>query len=231
MENKITELLINNWKYLAGAVGILVLIGAIYTLSITTKQKKEKTAQEQYFLIEKKLLELKAKSEAGEDDKKNVVEKPDFTSVSKELETFIDSNPKRLASKMAAIHLAKIHMDSGNLDLGLSTLEKVRDNENGVVSTLVLQQMGQIMALKDKCSEAIQIWQSILNNKNSSYIHDDVKIQQALCYVKTNDHQKAEEILTNLANKSVNPDMQSSSSSKDAEKYLRLLKFKKATGT
>ena len=220
------------WKLIAGAITALILGGALVTIVNGRGAQKEMTAQESYFAVEKKLMDLKSKQNpppkaAGKESKPEVV---DFTPIKADLQKVMADHPGTIAAQMAALHFANLLVDEKNYDLALSTLQKVETKKDGLVNTLVQQQIGQLQADKNNCVDAIAVWQKILERKEASFIHDDIKIQQALCYSKVNDFKKAEEILTNLANKT-NPEMSASPASKEAEKYLRLLMFKKASGT
>lgn len=229
------EFIEKQWKLILGTAGFVVLIGAVVTLVMVRATQKEKAAQESYFAVEKKLNDLKNKKpDALTADKK---EKPkaevpvDYTQIKKELEKVTTDFPGSIASQMAALHLANILVDEKNTDAALTTLQKVENKDRGLVNTLIQQQIGQLLADKQKCPEAIAIWQKIIERREAGFIHSETKLQQALCYSKMNDFKKAEEILTNLANQTANPEMSNSASSKEAEKYLRLIQFKKASGT
>ena len=229
------EFIEKQWKLIVGAAGFVVLVGAVITLVSIRATQKEKSAQESYFTVEKKLNDLKnPKPEAPTADKK---EKPkseapvNYTQIKKDLEKVSTDFPGSIASQMAALHVANILVDEKNTDAALATLQKVENKDRGLVNTLVQQQIGQLLADKQKCPEAIAIWQKIIERREASFIHNETKLQQALCYSKMNDFKRAEEILTNLANQTANPDMSNSATSKEAEKYLRLIQFKKASGT
>jgi tetratricopeptide (TPR) repeat protein len=220
------------WKLAFGIIGAAIVGGALMAVINGRGTQKELAAQESYFAVEKKLMDLKAKQTpaAGPDGQTAKAEPVDFTQVKKDLEKVMADHPGSIAAQMAALHFAHLLVEEKNFDLALSTLQKVETKKNGLVNTLVQQQIGQLQADKGNCNEAIAAWQKILERKEAAFIHDDLKIQQALCYSKINDLKKAEEILTNLANKGVG-DVSASQASKEAEKYLRLLMFKKASGT
>ena len=229
------EFIEKQWKLIVGAAGLVVLVGAVITLVSVRATHKEKSAQESYFADEKKLNDLKnPKPEAPTTDKK---EKPksaapiDYTQIKKDLEKVSTDFPGSIASQMAALHVANILVVEKNTEAALATLQKVENKDRGLVNTLVQQQIGQLLADKQKCPEAIAIWQKIIERREAGFIHNETKLQQALCYSKMNDYKRAEEILTNLANQTANPDMSNSATSKEAEKYLRLIQFKKASGT
>lgn len=220
------------WKLIAGVLAAIIVGAGLATIQAGRSTKKEMNAQESYFAVEKKLMDLKGKQNPPQKpgDKEAKPEKVDFTQIKSELEKVIADHPGTIAAQMAALHFANLVVDEKNFDLALSTLQSVETKKEGLVNTLVQQQIGQLLADKDNCKDAITVWQSILDRKEAAFLHDDVKIQQALCYSKINDFKKAEEILTNLANRA-NPEMAVSPASKEAEKYLRLLMFKKASGT
>lgn len=227
------------WKLIVGVFAGLVLVGALWALIANMSIKKEKLAQEDYFKVEKKLLELKAKQtplenplekkDIKKDSKKDEV--VDFSQSKKDLEKLISEHKGSVASQMAALHLANLLVAEKNQEGALAALKNVENKNKGLVNTLVQKQIGQLLADQSKCQEALNIWQKILDRKEAGFLHSETKIQQALCYVKMNDLKRAEEILTNLANQSLNPDIGDNSSSKEAEKYLRLIQFKKTSGS
>lgn len=224
------------WKAIAFVFLAAVVAGSGFSFVTYQKVKKEQNAQESYFLTEKKFLDLKNKKNNPEDATKDMKdlkkdEPADYASVKIDFEKVITNYPQSKAAQMASLYLADIFVAEKNRDQALATLQKVSNGDTGLISTLVQQQIGQILADKDKCQEAIQIWQKIINSKESDFIHNEVKIQQALCYQKLNDLKKAEEILTNLANQKSENGLEASATSKEAEKYLRLIQFKKTSGT
>lgn len=232
---KVLNFLEKQWKLITGALAFVIILGGIFIFVSYKNEQKEKKAQESYFAVEKKLFELKAKKETkptSSKDKKNQPEAPvDFTQIKKDLENVIQIHPGTVASQMAAIHLSSMLIEDKQFDLALENLKKAQNSKKGLVSTLVEQQIGQLMADQNNCQEAVNVWQKIVNRKEASFIHNEVKLQQALCYTKMNDLKKAEDILTQLANQVANPGMNEASNAKEAEKYLRLIQFKKASGT
>ncbi len=246
------NLIEKNWKLILGICGIIILIGGGLATQSALATAHEKKAQEGFFLIEKKYTDYKTKKDAPDQaaskpkDKKAAVAKAvetkpeakldsealaaQLTGIKKELENFIAENSKSKATQMAALYLAEILRQENNKQLALTTLQKVVTGDSGLVNTLVQQQIGQLLADLGKFQEAIDTWQQIINRKEAQFLHDELKIQQALCYQKLNDTKKAEELLTNLANQKVdNPS--DTSNVKEAARYLRLIQIKKMTGT
>jgi predicted negative regulator of RcsB-dependent stress response len=225
------KLIEKQWKLILSAFATILVLGAVLVFVSYKGTQKEKAAQESYFAVEKKLIDLKSKKAAppAKDQKTEVV---DFSQVKTELEKVMNGYPGTIACQMAGLHLAHLLLEEKNFDLALSTLQKVENKDKGLVNTLVQQQMGQLLADKEKCQDAITIWQKIVDRKEASFIHNETKIQQALCYTKLNNLVKAEEILTKLANLPPSAEMGNvNTTSKEAEKYLRLIQFKKASGT
>lgn len=216
------------WKLILSlAAALIIFAGAMAYMSMHSV-KKEKVAQESYFAVEKKLNDIR-NAQMNPATAGKVA--PDFTDVKTELEAVMADHPDTIAAQMAALHLANLLVQEKNFDLALSHLQKVENTDKGLVNTLVQQQIGQLQADKNQCNDAIATWDKILKRKEAEFLHGELKLQQALCYTELNDLQKAEEILTNLANQTANPDIGNSSTSKEAEKYLRLIQFKKASGT
>lgn len=216
------------WKLILSlAAAVIIFVGALAYMSMHSV-KKEKVAQESYFAVEKKLNDIR---NAQMNPAAGAAASADFTAVKAEFESIMADYPGTVAAQMAALHLANLLVQEKNFDLALAHLQKVENTDKGLVNTLVQQQIGQLQADKNQCKEAIETWEKILKRKEAEFLHGELKLQQALCYTELNDLQKAEEILTNLANQTVNPDMASSSVAKEAEKYLRLIQFKKASGT
>lgn len=234
-----------NWKLVLGLCAIIILGGAGLAVQSAVSTSSEKAVQEKFFIIEKKYTDYKTKMEMPDKPKADKsttpaaainpkptaeVLKMQLATVKQDFEKFISDSGKSKAAQMAALYLAEILRQERNNDLALTTLQKVETKDSGLVNTLVQQQIGQLLADGGKCSEAIALWGKIIARKEASFLHNDLKIQQALCYQKLNDSKKAEELLTNIANqKSEGP--ADSPTVKEAAKYLRLLQIRKVTGT
>lgn len=246
MELNFMTLLEKNWKLVAGLFALLVIGGAGFIIQAGLATAKEKKAQEAFFKVEKKYTDYKTKSQLPDKPEPTqgaVAEKKptpealaaDLTTAKAELQTFIGDYPKSKATQMAALYFAEIARQENNKELALTTLQKVQTGDSGLVNTLVQQQIGQLLADTEKCKEAIDMWQKIVTRKEANFLHNELKIQQALCYQKLNDPKKAEELLTNIANQKVddpqNSSSQNSSAAKEAARYLRLMQIKKVSGT
>ena len=220
----------NNLKTIAIVlVAFLVGGGAVAFISQSAKAK-EKSAQENYYLVEKSFYELKAKKDAPPNPAAKT-EPVDFTKARQDFERIIADYPKSVAAQMSALNLASILIEEGKSAEALTALKNVEAKSGSLVSYLVQQQIGLLLADQDKCQEAIDTWEKVIKTSEASFLHAELQLQQALCYSKLNNAQKAEAILTNLSNQTANPEMGDATTAKEAEKYLRLLQFKKASGT
>ncbi len=225
-----TKVLEQYWKPVAGLFIAVVIFGGVTALVYNRSKAKEEKVQESYYVIEKKLLELKQRASAPADAAKKV-EPVDYSEVKKDLEAFANENVGTIAAQMAALHLAELQVTDKNSAAALTLLQKVETKDKGLVNTLVEQQIAQLLAGQDKCQEAIAVLQKIIDRKEAAFVHNDAKLQQALCHVKLGNTKQAEEILTNLSSQSSQAEYGNSPATKEAEKFLRLLQFKKTSGT
>ncbi len=234
LKMKLMNIIEKQWKLILGAFLLFVVAGLGVSFLSFQKTKKEQIAQEKYFLTEKKFLELKNKKNAPADEKTKtpaVNTDAEMAQLKTEFEKVIADYPGSKAAQMSAVYESDILVTMKDKAQALAVLKKVESNDAGLVNTLVQQQIGLLLADQGQCPEAILLWQKILDRKQASFIHNEAKMQQALCYHKMNDSKKAEEILTNLANQKPDAGLETSAISKEAEKYLRLIQFKKASGT
>ncbi len=215
-----------NLKSIGLGFAALIVVGLVVTVVINQSEKKEKTAQENFAVIQDKLNKLNEKAPAADKDSKAPV--VDIVSLKKDLEDFITKNTGTVAAQIAGMSLADIYANEKNSTEALNVLKKIETNSSVLSNVLVLKKTGQVLADADQCKEAIAVWEKVLANKKAEFVFSDIKIKQALCYQKLNDLQKAEDILNQVKN---NKSEGHEQSSLEAEKVLRLIKFKKASGT
>lgn len=224
------EIFEKQWKLIVAVLLSVVVVGAAITLNNVRKAEKEKQAQEKYFVTEKKFFDYKNKQSLPPEQSLQVPD-VDVNQLKADFEKILNENPGTVAAQMSALYYSSLLAEEKNFDAALALLQKNETGSKGLVNTLLQQQLGQLQANKQDCASAVQTWQKIIDRKESSFLHGEIKIQQALCYSQMKEFQKAEEILTNLANQTANPELGESRVSKEAEKYLRLLQFKKTSGT
>ena len=225
------ETLEKHWKLMMGAFLALVVIGLGVIGAIYVGQNKELKAQEDYFIIEKNYLEAVTPPAQNSKDPTKAEAPKDLTFAKTGFENIITKYPKTKAAQMAALYLAKIYSSEKNDQKALDILQKNMSSSSDLISALIQQKVGQMQADLGKCDEAIATWEKIIKNSSIEFMHSEVKIQQALCYEQNKDYKKAEEILTNVANQKSDAQNPASGTGEQAEKYLRLLRFQKASGS
>lgn len=238
-------------KIVVGAIAAFVVIGVGVSLVGYFSEKKEISQQEKYYLIEKTYTEKKrgfeeaARAEmtqaqqAKKDNEKKVpafdpskkasgdIQK-DYGSVIAGFESFISESPNTKAAQMAALNLSDIYLSYKKNDEALTVLQKVEKglDKDGVLTGLVWMQIGNILADKKDCKGAVEKWQIIANNKDLAFAHDEAKLRMGLCFESMNDLAKAEELYTEISKKE-DRNTTDFAASREAQKYLRLLKVKK----
>ena len=233
-----------NFKLLAAGCTGLLLIGLIWMFSISQAINKEIEVQEKFAKLEANFgkykddlnqLNASVKSKAVKTvaDKKTDADSELAIMAAKtklltDLEMFISSNEKNVATSMAGLFLSELLMSDKKINEALAVLNKVKGQTNDLTSILVQKKIGALLADNNQCDEAMKIWNDILKIKTARFAYSEVKILQSLCYQKNNDLVKAEEILNTIKN---DKSEGSADSAQHAEKILRLIHFKKASGT
>lgn len=227
------------------AVIAFVVLGLGLSLAGYLSEKKEVAQQEKYFLLERAYTDKKdafaetsrAELLAAQDKKAPAVDpakKPsgditkDYGTVVTDLESFVDAGPKTQAAQMAALNLTDLYMKYKTPDSALAVLQKVEPglDKKEVLSALVHIQWGNVLAQKGDCAGAIPHWERVTSVKAFAYAHDEARLRMGFCYQSMNDLAKAEQVYTEItkADGSANRDF---AASREAEKYLRLIKAKK----
>lgn len=215
-----------------GFVAIIAL-SLVITLIGQGSTRKELNAQDKYFTLDdqvKKLKEEKFKLSQAEKDPKatKVSLTVDVSQLKNQLEMFISENPATVASQMAGLELSQILVEENKITEGLAVLQKVETKTTKISNFVVKAKIAQLLSDLDKCSEAISTYSQIIENKSAKYLHTEALLNQALCYKKLNNVQKAEEVLNQVKNiKSDNP----ADTSREAERILRLIQFNKSLGS
>ncbi|UXR63515.1 tetratricopeptide repeat protein [Bdellovibrio bacteriovorus] len=235
-------------KLVITAVAVFVVLGAGLSLMSFLSNKKETEQQEKYFALEKSYTEKKrgfeeaARAEtinAQSKDKKNVPAfdpakkasgdlQKDYGTVVAGFESFINEAPKTKAAQMAALNLSEIYINYKKSDEASAILAKVESglSKGDMLTGLVLMQIGNVLADKGDCKAAVEKWQTLVDAKGLAFAHDEAKLRMGLCFESMNDLAKAEALYTEIAQKE---DLNTTdfAASKEAQKYLRLLKAKK----
>jgi hypothetical protein len=238
----------NHSKMVVVAVVVFLVVGIGASIMQMVNEKKETAVQEKYFSAEKAYTDKKrsfdeaARAElmaSQAKDKKNIPPvdaskkatgdlQKDYGSVITNFEALISEAPSSKAAQMSALNLSDIYLQYKKNDEALATLQKVESglSKKDMLTALAWMQMGNAVANKGDCKGAVEKWQKISDTKALAFAHDEAKLRMGLCYESLNDLAKAEQLYTEVAKKE---DVNTSDfvASKEAEKYLRLLKAKK----
>lgn len=229
-----------------GAVALFVVVGVGISIFGYFSSKKEMTQQEKYFVLEKNYTEAKrgfdeaARAElmaAQSKDKKAPAPtgkkasgdmQADYGTVIAGFEAFLNEDSSSKAAQMAALNLSDIYLTYKKNDEALSALQKVEKGlaKGDALTSLVWMQMGNVLANKNDCNGAVEKWENITKVKSLAFAHDEAKLRMGLCFESMNDLAKAETIYTELSGKQ-DPATTNFAASREAQKYLRLLKAKK----
>lgn len=232
-------------KVVLAVAGAFIAVGVIYSFISYSKEKKEVAQQERYFILEKAYSEKKrsfdeadraiavaiqgkdkkAEAEALKNKPSGDLEK-DYSTEVANFESFIQAAPQTKAAQMAALNLSEIYMHYKMNDKALAALEKVEKglDKKDMLTALVFMQIGNAKADAGDCQSAIMSWQNVVNNKALAFAHDETKLRMGLCYESMNDLAKAEQVYQEIGNS--NAGSTDFTASREAQKYLRLLKAK-----
>lgn len=236
-------------KIVIGAFATFIVIGVGASLLNYFSEKKEVSQQEKYFLLEKNYTEKKrgfdeaARAELMASQAKDKKSAPpfdpakkasgdlskDYGTVVTDFEAFINESPNSKAAQMAALNLSDIYASYKMNNEALSALQKVEkglDNSD-MLAALVWMQMGNVLANKNDCKTAVEKWQTLTSHKSLAFAHDEAKLRMGLCYEALNDLVLAEAAYSQVGKADDKNTTTDFAASREAQKYLRLLKAKK----
>lgn len=246
------EFLEKNIKAIVSLCVVLIVVGIAWALMAGNSKRKEAQAQEKFAQIEadygkykedvthSNQMEVMAKNAKDSKDKKTIeTDKKSEADLKAAIATaqpklitdltqFVDANGKTVATSMAALYLSEMLLADKKNAEALAVLKKVESNSNDLTSVLVQKKIGALLADNNQCDDAMKVWNKILKMNTAKFAHAEVKILQSLCYQKNNDLVKAEEVLNSIKN---DKSEVSAEYVQHAEKILRLIHFKKASGT
>jgi hypothetical protein len=233
-----------------GGIALFIVVGAGASIYGYLSDKKETALQEKYFTVEKEYTDKKRgfeeyaraelvaaqakdkKAPAPDASKKSSGDlQKDFGTAIAGFETIIKESSGTTAAQMAALNLSDIYGDYGKPEEAYNVLTQVEKGlgKNHALTALVLQRMGSLLANKNDCKGAIEKWKMIADRKGLKFASDEAKLRMGLCYENLNDLAMAEQMYTEVSsNQDANADFVAT---KEAQKYLRLLKAKKNIST
>jgi tetratricopeptide (TPR) repeat protein len=220
-------------KVLAVALGVFAVIAVTSVAYKAMSDKKDAASQEDFYRAEKQLLNLRAGFELGTNplppgqtppagvtaQKASGDFEKDFGPATQGLKAVIEEHGvNRKGSKMAALKVSDLYLEFNKNAEAVETLKKVDSSSKDLLSSLIKLQLGTALSNQDKCSEAIQTWDSVLKSSSAKFIHGQAKLKKALCFEKMNETAKAEQLYNE-----VKAEAKDTSIGRAAESYLRLL--------
>lgn len=163
----------------------------------------------------------------------------DYAEPIKKFRELAEASPSSKAGLLAALYLSDIYRQSDKLEQAVQALDPVTKNGKpaGLLGALAIKTKGNLQADLNKCPEAIETWQKLNQTSESlAFLTADVKLKMALCHEKMNQPDQAEAIYREIIDRVKNPSQQVNKTqttandqliSREAEKFLRLLKIKK----
>lgn len=240
------EFLEKNIRVIVFGFVAIIAIGLIMVFLNTHSKNKEEKAQEKLAQIEfdyskykEQMSQASMPTPPNPKDKTKAENKSNNEAMTKavsmraqlisQLNQFVNTNEKTIATRIAALYLSELFLDEGKSGEALNTLKAATESSSkDLTSVLVQKKLGSLLADNNQCDEALKVWDNVLKVSSAQVAHSEIKIQQSLCYEKMNNLKKAEEILTAVKNdKSEN----SAEYVQNAEKILRLIQFRKASGS
>ncbi len=241
---QVLEIALKNKTQVLIVVVLAIVGGGAFAIYSYVKDKQERAAQAEYYLIEKDYLKIKEdfeKSKSENMPKTQAKEEPkevqpvaptgdlekDYGPIVQKLESFIKTHPGKKASLMSGLTLADIYNQYNKPAEAANTLKSLEPNLNkDLLSALVYNQYGNILANQKDCTQALEKWKKVTDLEKAKFLHHDAYIRMGLCYESMSDFAQAEQYYQKAAIGNSN-----SQTSKAAEKYLRLLKIKKSATT
>lgn len=219
------------------SIGVALLVFIAFGVGVSLFEyfgkQKEMKAQDAYFQVEKSYLKLRdgfdrAQALITNPPKEAPKEAPkaasgdieaDYGTVINGFKIVLAEQKGSKAAQMAALNLYEIYSNYGKHAEAEAVLADVR-GDKGLMGNLISVAYGTALANKGDCTKAIDAWQSVLSDKQASFLHEDLKIRMGICYESSGNLEKAKEMLEGARAK---PDSQVG---KLSEKYLRALNLK-----
>ncbi len=221
---------------------------------LTTREKweaaeKEKTQTEQAALAKKDDKSKTDKDKAAKDEQPKVPPAQATGDVAQDygesiaaLDQVIEQHPGTRAAQMSALILSDVFEQHKKYDEALDRLGRVRKSGSGdhFLAGFVDYKYGNLLASKGDCPKALEEWTAALKTSSPESIKDYTRVGMGLCYEKTADFANAEKSYQEVTSRAPkgedgeagsDPNFVASEAKKDAERYLRALKFKQQQGS
>lgn len=198
-------------KILAAVLVLLVIAGLAHVAFHSYWDRQERKAQAEYFAAESKFAKIKegfdrAKYKGLIPPSKTNPEKADtpatgdlakdYGSVLPELEKVARERSGTAAGAQAAILVGETYLEYKQADKAAEFAEmpvKALSKSN-VLNPLGRVLWGNALAAKNDCAGAVKVWQDVLDDKNTAFLHGEVGLRSGICYESMNQPEKATEM-------------------------------------
>ena len=238
------DFLEKNKAAVLGLVLLLILGGLGYVGWDLYSSKKEKSAQELLYSVEKPFADRREKYDqakfaalsaaAGQDVKLEDLVKAgtavvasgdlskDYGTLVDDLEAFSKKHAGTTAAAQAALMAAETRLQYNQADQALATLEASVQSTKATTLMGALSRMaaGNAQAASGKCDLALKSWESVLSVKEQSFLHSEEALRAGLCLDKSGDKVKAQEMYRRAS-----ADSEKSSAAQTARSLLRALEL------
>ncbi len=232
----------------ASLVVALFAIGVAYTFFNAYKSKKETTAQVEYYLAKKVLLDTEKAYQPKPVDPKTTDPKTtdsktletkntekvaeqtekkktgnldqDFGPAVTQLESVIKRNVGSKAAVLAALDLSPIFFEYKQGERAFNNLHEASKSvsKSDLLYGFLYMQLGNAQQANGKCEDAIKSWKLVSDSKNHTFLHSEALLNEGLCLESLGQRDKASEIY-----RRVSQDFGDTDAGKSAKNYLRLM--------
>lgn len=239
-QEKASSFLIDYAKPIAIAFLALVLIGGGIGVFKMIQTSRDQKSQGQFGAVEREYTTLKQKFLQAETQKNQPPPKEgetrppaqtatgdmekDYGTIVARFQEVIRNYEGSQAAKMSALYLSEIYADHAKLEDARKALESAKANGTDLLSVLVGHRMATLIADEGRCPEAREKWQSLIA-KSPGYLKNEMKLRTAICHEREGQIDQAKSLYTELTQAQEGEG--DASISKEADKYLRLLQFRK----
>lgn len=233
------EFLEANKALVAGLIAIAILGAVGYVGWGVLETRREKSAQEALYAVEKPFTEKREKFEQAKFASLNggkldelvkagtaVVATGDLTkdygTLLDGLEDFAKAHPGTMAGVQAALMASETRIQYKQAEQSIPALEATvkATKASTLVGGLARMGAGNAQAAAGKCDQALKSWEEVLSAKDVSFLHSEAALRSGLCLEKAGDKAKAIEMYRKASSES-----DKSSSAQTARTLLRALEL------
>lgn len=143
-----------------------------------------------------------------------------FAKVIASYEEVIKNYPSSTSAAQAALSLSRMYAEREKYDQALEVLSKQKVSSNGLLSALVLFQMGNLYLAKSNYQSALDQYQKILAQESFKYLHGDALLKSGVAFEGLGQLPKAKESYEKAIR-----DFGTTSAARTAKKYIRLIEY------